>query len=103
MDDPRRTITRHSIAHDNMARVRTVHLAEGVLMGVLGLPAEKAFAALMDAARASGESACTIAAALVAIAEGRPPNGADDIATVTVRCLWGDRLFNRSPGRHVTV
>lgn len=80
-----------AISH-HIERARIVHLAEGILMGLLGCRTDDALAALIDAARGSGLSSYAIANALVsAVAAGQPLNR-DDPATVAVLHRWGHRL-----------
>lgn len=72
--------------------MRTLHLAEGILMGLLRTTPEHSLNELLGVARASGLSPNAIAGALVAIAGGQHPLEADDPATVAIRRYWGTEL-----------
>lgn len=79
-------------ASRSAARMRTLHLAEGILMGLLHTTPEHSLNELLGAARASGLSPNAIAGALVAITSGQHSLQADDPATTAVRRYWGDEL-----------
>jgi hypothetical protein len=93
-------ITRHrlvdnvNIAHASRsaARMRTLHLAEGILTGLLSTTPEHSLNELLGAARTSGLSPNAVAHTLVAIAAGQSQLTADDPATVAVRTFWGAEL-----------
>jgi hypothetical protein len=102
-------LTRHRLvdsvnathASRSAARMRTLHLAEGVLTGLLGTTPEHSLNELLGAARRSGVSPNAVAHTLVAIAAGQSPLTADDPATVAVRSCWGtelSRVSARVPG-----
>jgi hypothetical protein len=97
-------ITRHRFvdslnanhASRSAARMRTLHLAEGILTGLLSTTPEHSLNELLGAARASGVSPNAIAHTLVAIAAGQSPLSADDLATAAVRKYWGPELARTS-------
>jgi hypothetical protein len=74
------------------AKTRILHLAEGVLIGLLGSTPENSWDELRFAARESGLSPYAIAFALVAVSSGQREVTADDPATSAVRRCWGDQL-----------
>jgi hypothetical protein len=80
------------------ARARTIHLAEGVLVGLLSRPSEDCLAMLIDVGRASALSTYTVADALVSVASGRQPLDRADRATAVVLQCWGDRLVSHDCG-----
>jgi hypothetical protein len=102
MREIRRTIGFDSVAKDGsvrkdiVARARILHLAEGVLVGLLGETPGDAFAALMDAARTSGLSPYVVADELVSIAARERPLDNDHPAAAAVRHNWGHLLTSRS-------
>jgi hypothetical protein len=69
-----------------------MHLAEGVLVGLLNTAPENSLNQLAGAARSSGVSPDAIAFALVAISSGQRSLDADDPATAAVRRHWGAEL-----------
>jgi hypothetical protein len=85
-------------ASRSAARMRTLHLAEGILTGLLSTTPEHSLNELLGVARRSGISPNAIAHTLVAIAAGQSPLTADDPATVAVRTHWGAEL-SRIPAR----
>jgi hypothetical protein len=74
------------------ARARILHLAEGVLIGLLGSTPENSWDELRAAARESGLSPYAIAFALVAVSSRQRTLDAGDPATAAVRRCWGDVL-----------
>src|SRR5689334_11141617 len=74
------------------ARMRMLHLAEGVLVGLRRCPPADAFAELVNTARTAGLSPYAVANALVAMTSGQFRDDADDPAILAVRRAWGSLL-----------
>jgi hypothetical protein len=74
------------------AKTRILHLAEGVLIGLLTSTPENSWDELRGAARESGLSPYAIAFALVAVSSGQRALSADDPATAAVRRCCGDDI-----------
>lgn len=74
------------------ARTRIMHLAEGVLVGLLNTAPENSLRELIGAAQSAGLSPDAVAFALVAVSSGQRSLHSDDPATVTVRHHWGTEL-----------
>jgi hypothetical protein len=84
---------------DSMARARTLHLAEGILIGLRRCSPEQAITELVSAGRDAGLSTYALARGLVAAAGGRDGIASDPAARVAEH-RWG-ALFP-SPPRHLT-
>lgn len=78
---------------DSLARARTLHLAEGILIGLRRCSPEQAIAELVAAGRDAGLSTFALARGLVTAAGG--PDGIDaDPASRVAEQRWGT-LFPR--------
>lgn len=76
---------------DSMARARTLHLAEGILIGLRRCSPEQAIAELVSAGRDAGLSTYALARGLVAAAGGRDGMVSDPAARVAEH-RWGTLL-----------
>lgn len=90
----------YSGVDDSMARARTLHLAEGILIGLRRCTPEQAIAELVSAGRDAGLSTYALARGLVAAAGGLDPMGSDPAARVAEH-RWGTLL--PPPGRCPTA
>ena len=82
---------------DSMARARTLHIAEGILIGLRGCSPEQAIAELVSAGRDTGFSTYTLARGLVSAAAGGYGGGAAaDPAARVAEHRWG-ALFASTP------
>ena len=90
------------VATDHVQRARTVHVAEGLLMGLLGTPLDDALATLISVGRASRLSTYRIANALVSAVNTTQPLDRDDPATAAVLHHWGREIRTRDFGGRVT-
>ncbi|QIV84265.1 hypothetical protein [Mycolicibacterium frederiksbergense] len=78
---------------DSMARARTLHLAEGILIGLRRCSPEQAIAELVSAGREAGLSTYALARGLVLAAGGYRDTTVDPAARVAEH-RWG-ALFRR--------
>jgi hypothetical protein len=92
-----------SAVSDHVARARVIHLAEGVLVGLLSRPPQDCLAVLIKASRASGLSTYAMADALVSVAGGRQPINRADRATAVVLLHWGDLLAPHDCRGHASI
>jgi len=76
---------------DSIARARTLHLAEGVLVGLRRCSPEQAIAELVSAGRDAGLSTYALARGLVAAASGDDGTVSDPAARVAEH-RWGTLL-----------
>ena len=76
----------------SLLRARTLHLAEGILVGLQRRPAEQVIPEMVEVARDSGLSPFAIAETLVAVASRGWPRDADGPAIIAVRRRWGGLL-----------
>lgn len=76
---------------DSVTRARTLHLAEGVLIGLRRCSPEQAIAELVSAGREAGLSTYALARGLVAAAVGYQSTTADPAARVAEH-RWGALL-----------
>lgn len=83
---------------DSVARARTLHLAEGILIGLRRCSPEQAIAELVSAGRDAGLSTYALARGLV-VAAGGHDGLAPDPACRVAEHRWGMLLPPR--GRHV--
>lgn len=74
---------------DSMARARTLHLAEGILIGLRGCSPEQAIAELVRAGRDAGLSTYALARGLVAAASGGCDATVADPAAHVAQQHWG--------------
>ncbi|MCF6388980.1 hypothetical protein L2K20_18545 [Mycobacterium sp. MBM] len=87
---------------ESQARVRTLHLAEGILIGVRRCSAEQAITELVAAGQEAGLSTYALARGLVAAAAADGPVA--DPAARVAQHRWGDLLpagTERFSGPHV--
>ena len=81
-------------------RVRVLHLAEGVLVGLRRRPPEDVLAELVNTARRAGLSPYVVAAALLKVASGQCPEDLSDPAIAVVHEAWGSLLGLQPSATH---
>lgn len=85
------------VFEDAVARARTLHLAEGVLVGLRRCAPENAIAELVSVAGAAGLSTSAVARELVTLVSGAANQGVESAARTVVHEQWGGLIGQDTP------